>query len=80
VRQVSKAVREELGYRPEVGKWRFSTDGVYTMGVAGVPTIGFGPGEERFAHTADERIRLDDVARAARAYARIATEFLGSGQ
>jgi putative selenium metabolism hydrolase len=76
VRQVSRAVREELGYRPEVGKWAFSTDGVYTMGVAGVPTIGFGPGQERFAHIADERIRLDDVARAARGYARIAAEIL----
>jgi putative selenium metabolism hydrolase len=77
VRQVSTAIRDELGYRPEIGKWRFSTDGVYTMGVAGVPTIGFGPGDERHAHTADERIRLDDVERAARGYARIAAAYLG---
>jgi len=76
VQQVSRAVRAELGYRPNVGKWAFSTDGVYTMGVAGIPTVGFGPGEERYAHTADERIRLDDVYRAARAYARIATTVL----
>jgi putative selenium metabolism hydrolase len=76
VQQVSKAVRAELGYRPSVGKWAFSTDGVYTMGVAGIPTVGFGPGEERYAHTADEQIRLDDVYRAARGYARIATEVL----
>lgn len=74
--RVGKAVRAELGYRPEVGKWDFSTDGVYTMGVAGVPTLGFGPGEEKYAHTADERIRLDDVIRAARGYARIAAEVL----
>jgi putative selenium metabolism hydrolase len=80
VRQVSEAIRDELGYRPEVGKWQFSTDGVYTMGVAGVPTVGFGPGEERYAHTADERIRLEDVARAARGYAQIAAAFLGGGQ
>jgi putative selenium metabolism hydrolase len=76
VQQVCKAVRHELGYRPTVGKWAFSTDGVYTMGVAGIPTVGFGPGEERYAHTADEQIRLDDVHRAARGYARIAAEVL----
>jgi putative selenium metabolism hydrolase len=77
IRRVSRAVRGELGYRPEIGKWDFSTDGVYTMGVAGIPTIGFGPGQEKYAHTADERIHLEDVERAARAYARIATEILG---
>ena len=76
VQQVSKAVRTELGYRPTVSKWAFSTDGVYTMGVAGIPTVGFGPGEEKYAHTADEQIRLNDVYRAARGYARIATEVL----
>jgi putative selenium metabolism hydrolase len=77
VQQVSRAVRSELDYRPEVGRWMFSTDGVYTMGNAGIPTIGFGPGQERYAHAANERIALRDVARAARGYARIAAETLG---
>ena len=76
VRQVSKALRVELGYRPSIGKWSFSTDGVYTMGTAGIPTLGFGPGEEGYAHVADERVHMDDVARAAQGYARIATEVL----
>jgi putative selenium metabolism hydrolase len=77
IRWVNRAIRAELGFRPEIGKWDFSTDGVYTMGVVGIPTVGFGPGQEKYAHTADERIRLDDVVRAARGYARIATEILG---
>ena len=77
IRWVSRAIRGELGYRPEIKKWDFSTDGVYTMGVAGIPTIGFGPGREQHAHTADERIRLDDVARAAQGYAAIAAQVLG---
>jgi putative selenium metabolism hydrolase len=80
IRHLGKAIRAELGYRPEVGKWDFSTDGVYTMGIAGIPTAGFGPGQERYAHTADERIRLRDVASAARVYARIAVEILGWGE
>ena len=36
---------------PVVDKWTFSTNGVASMGLMGVPTIGFGPGEEEVAHT-----------------------------
>jgi putative selenium metabolism hydrolase len=76
IQQVSRAIRSELGYRPNLDKWSFSTDGVYTMGTAGIPTVGFGPGEERFAHVADEQIRIQDVVLAARGYAGIAAEIL----
>jgi acetylornithine deacetylase/succinyl-diaminopimelate desuccinylase-like protein len=69
-------VRKTLGYRATIGQWGFSTDGVYTMGVAGVPTIGFGPGNPIHAHTADEHIRLDDVFKAASVYAQLAVELL----
>ncbi len=48
------------------------------MGVAGIPTVGFGPGEERFAHTVDDQIRLADVFAAARVYAQLAVEVLGA--
>jgi acetylornithine deacetylase/succinyl-diaminopimelate desuccinylase-like protein len=46
------------------------------MGVAGIPTIGFGPGDESVAHTADEGIRLEDVFKSASAYALLAVELL----
>lgn len=72
-----KSVRDTLGYRPRLGYWAFSTDGTYTAGVAGVPTIGFGPGEERYAHTLDDQVRLNDVVDAARVYARLAAELIG---
>ncbi len=42
--------------------WQFATDGGWTHGVRGIPTIGFAPGEERHAHTNTERLRLDDAA------------------
>jgi putative selenium metabolism hydrolase len=73
-----RAVKKALGYRPTIGQWGFSTDGVYTMGIAGIPTIGFGPGEEKYAHTADEQIRLEDVFKAASVYAQLAVELLGT--
>jgi putative selenium metabolism hydrolase len=73
-----RSVREILGRRPRLGRWMFSTDGAYTAGVANIPTVGFGPGEERYAHTLDEQIRLNDVVDAARVYARLAVELLGT--
>ena len=79
VQTLGRCVRETLGYRPRVGRWSFSTDGTYTSGVANIPTVGFGPGEERYAHTQDEQIRLNDVVDAARVYARLATELLDTG-
>ncbi len=56
--------------------WAFSTDGAYTRGEAGIPTVGFGPGEERYAHTVNEQVRLADVLLAANGYASIAVEVL----
>jgi acetylornithine deacetylase/succinyl-diaminopimelate desuccinylase-like protein len=47
--------------------WTFATDGGWTCGVHGIPTVGFAPGEERFAHTNRERL---EVAEAAWAYDR----------
>lgn len=77
IQAASRAVKRALGYRPTVGQWGFSTDGVYTMGIAGIPTIGFGPGDEAEAHTADEQIRLEDVYKAASVYAELGVEILG---
>jgi putative selenium metabolism hydrolase len=76
VQATIRSVRETLGYRPRLGPWGFSTDGTYTAGVANIPTVGFGPGEERYAHTQEEQVRLNDVVDAARVYARLAAEML----
>lgn len=51
------------------GKWNFSTNGIYWAGKAGIPSIGFGPGEEETAHTVNDSVILDDVVKATEFYA-----------
>ncbi|MBN1339624.1 MAG: YgeY family selenium metabolism-linked hydrolase [Bacteroidales bacterium] len=51
------------------GKWTFSTNGVVINGVYGIPVIGFGPGNEIFAHAPDEKVPVDDLVSASAFYA-----------
>jgi putative selenium metabolism hydrolase len=53
----------------DTGKWDFSTNGTYWMGKAGIPSIGFGPGDEIHAHTVIDQVPLDDVVRSTEWYA-----------
>ena len=57
------------GKEPVVDKWVFSTNGIYWMGKAGIPSIGFGPGNEIYAHTVNDQVPLDEVVDATAFYA-----------
>ncbi len=58
-----------FGQRAGTGKWAFSTNGTYWAGKAGIPSIGFGPGDEVYAHSVLDQVPLDDVVRATAFYA-----------
>jgi len=77
VQMGARAVKKALGYEPQIIGWRFSTDGVATKGELGIPTIGFGPGEEAHCHTTEDQARVEDLVKAARVYAQFALDFLG---
>ena len=64
-----EAASAYLGRPVPTGKWNFSTNGIYWMGKAGIPSIGFGPGDEIYAHRVDERVPLDEVVDATGFYA-----------
>ncbi len=60
------AAAEAVGRRQGEGAatirpWQFATDGGWSCGVYGIPTVGFAPGEERFAHTNRERINVEEA-------------------
>jgi len=71
VQGVAAAASEVLGDAPRISRWSFSTNGVATMGLYGIPTVGFAPGREELAHTTEERVSVDDLIKATAVYARI---------
>jgi acetylornithine deacetylase/succinyl-diaminopimelate desuccinylase-like protein len=65
-----KNTRQSIwGKNGAAGKWDFSTNGNYWCGKIGIPSIGFGPGNEIYAHTVDEHVSLKDVVEATKFYA-----------
>ena len=59
---------------PKIDKWTFSTNGIMTNGVYGIPTIGFGPGNEVLAHAPNEKVLISDLIAASAFYAAFAYE------
>lgn len=53
----------------KTGKWDFSTNANYWCGKLGIPSIGFGPGDEIYAHSVNEHVPLADVVEATKFYA-----------
>ena len=56
------------GLDPQLSAYRFCTNAAYSMGIANIPTIGFGPGAEGDAHVVDEKLSLIELEKTARGY------------
>ena len=70
VNKIFEAI-SEIYHKPEKKIWTFATDGrIYAN--LGLPVIGFGPGEEKFAHTQMDHIRVIDFLDAVKVYAYLA--------
>ena len=53
--------REDPSTPAALRPWQFATDGGWSCTVHGIPTIGFAPGEESYAHTNRERLDLEEA-------------------
>jgi putative selenium metabolism hydrolase len=69
-----------FGQKPVIGRWVFSTNGVAVMGMHGIPCIGFGPGNEIYAHMATEHIPIEQLVKASAWYAAFPLVFIGSSK
>lgn len=68
--EAGQKAREVIGLQhTPSGKWAFSTNGIYWAGKAGIPSIGFGPGDEETAHTVRDSVNLSDMVKATEFYA-----------
>ena len=61
--------------KPAVSRWVFSTNGVAVMGMHGIPCVGFGPGNEIYAHMATEQIPVEHLVKASAWYAAFPTVY-----
>jgi putative selenium metabolism hydrolase len=75
VQMALRARRSALGQAGPTGRWTFSTNGVATMGLHGVPTIGFGPANEIHAHAPSDQCPADHIGKAIAFYVTLTALF-----
>ncbi|MCB2228242.1 MAG: M20/M25/M40 family metallo-hydrolase [Desulfarculaceae bacterium] len=73
VMAMQRAREAVLGAPAEPGAWYFGVDGTF-INQAGIPCVGFGPGDEHLAHTPRDVVPVDHLAPACRVYARMVAE------
>jgi len=76
VKAISNAAESVTGRTPGLVKYKFGTDASYLSTIAGIPTVGLGPGDETLAHSPNENVPTDEVITAAKIYAVLAARFL----
>jgi acetylornithine deacetylase/succinyl-diaminopimelate desuccinylase-like protein len=65
---LAATVRRLTGRAPHFGTWGAFTDGALLQSI-GIPTVIFGPGDVKLAHTDEEHIALSELTTAAVVYA-----------
>jgi putative selenium metabolism hydrolase len=68
---------QAAGLTPDFRAYQFCTNAAYSAGIAGVPTVGFGPADEPDAHVIDEHVTVESLWGAAQGYLGIIQSVLG---
>jgi putative selenium metabolism hydrolase len=76
--QMALAGLAGAGLNPQLSAYQFCTNAAYSAGIAGIPTIGFGPGKEERAHVIDEYLLVGELVGAERGYRAIIEAVLGT--
>ncbi len=76
VKSAQEALRS-VGLSGELSHYSFCTNGSYTAGEAGIPTLGFGPAWEALAHTVDEYVEVEQLLKARDGYKALFKTFTG---
>lgn len=71
------AALQAVDQNPGFGKWDFGTDASYVTGVLNIPTIGYSPMEEQYAHTPYDRVNIDYLIQSVAGNAAIAYQIAG---
>lgn len=69
--EATVAALRAVGQNPKFGTWDFGTDGAWLATEYNIPTIGYAPCEEQYAHTPMDRVSIDLMGKALTGYAAI---------
>jgi len=72
----ARAALASAGLDDTPGTYSFCTNGSLTAGTLGIPTIGFGVGEQHMAHRADEYVHVSEIVDGTRGYAALGAALL----
>jgi len=68
IQQAAATYRSLFNQKPLIDKWTFSTNGIATAGIFGIPTFGFGPANEIYAHSNQDQCPSEHLVKAAAFY------------
>ncbi|WP_461210913.1 YgeY family selenium metabolism-linked hydrolase [Desulfocurvus sp. DL9XJH121] len=69
------AALKEIGQNPGIHYWDFGTDCSQITAVMGIPSIGYSPMEEKYAHTPIDRCDIEKMVKGTAGYAAIAMAY-----
>jgi len=76
VQAMSRAREAVMGQAGDFGNWYFGVDGTF-LNQAGIPCVGFGPGNEFLAHTPRDVVPVDQVITACQVYTALIADLCG---
>jgi putative selenium metabolism hydrolase len=62
------AYRAVFNREPVVGKWDFCTNATHLCGKAGIPSLGFGPGDGSLCHSNQDKLSIKELLEAIKFY------------